>query len=374
MTFDPAALATDARILVVDDVPEIVSLIGSHLSREGYQVSTANSGEDALKMAARNPPDLILLDVNMPGLGGIETCRWLKKFKTTDDIPIIFVTAKTDTKDLLAGFQAGAVDYITKPINQEEVCIRVKNQLLLRKLVLHLQELNNQKNRFLGTVAHDLRNPLAGIKGYVEYIIEDDLAKSEEVQECMQLIYTSCNSMLKQVSNLLDITTIESGKLTLDVALASIEDLIHERVRLNRYSAEKKQISIQTSLEATPLIPIDQVRIGQVLDNFISNAVKFSAKGTQVFIALEHDVTYVRVSIKDEGPGIAPDEQSALFGEYSKLSAKPTGGEKSTGLGLAIVKKIIDTHNGKIEMESKIGIGTTFRILLPKDRRIEKQQ
>ncbi|MDP2965868.1 MAG: ATP-binding protein, partial [Pelolinea sp.] len=233
----------------------------------------------------------------------------------------------------------------------------------LEKQRIQLENLNQMKNKFLGICAHDLRNPLSSIMGYSELILDDNqVTLSEDHTMCIGRIHSSALRMLEMVNTLLDVSVIESGHLELHLSKGAVKPLLEEHIQISRLLADKKNITIHSSLHDTPDISFDKDRISQVFDNIISNAIKYSPQGSSIYVSLDSTNGYVRVSVRDEGPGISREEQGKLFHEFQRLSSKPTGGEKSTGLGLAIVKKIIDYHKGKIEVESQPGKGSTFII------------
>ena len=247
------------------------------------------------------------------------------------------------------------------------------NYELLKSLVIkyadaekNLVELNQLKNKFLGMAAHDLRNPLTSIRGFSEILLDGELGPiSEEQKEFLGIINTTSNEMLTLLNDLLDISVIESGKLDLQRTMGSLNKIITDRIRINEVIAEKKDMTIHADLDETPELLFDPNRITQVFDNIVSNAIKFSPSGTTVFVTMKKSGNNIKVSVRDEGPGISEEDQSQLFGEFQRLSATPTGGEKSTGLGLSIVKKMVEAHNGTLTVESVVGSGATFSFELP---------
>jgi signal transduction histidine kinase len=231
-----------------------------------------------------------------------------------------------------------------------------------RKLV----ELNQLKNKFLGIAAHDLRNPLSSIRGFSEILLSEGAGPlSEEQKEFLTIIYHASEGMLALVNNLLDISVIESGKLDLQLKRQPLQKLLAERLRMSRIIGEKKQIGLQATCEEIPDVLVDGNRIAQVIDNLIGNALKFSPPGSMVYITLRREGEAAKISVRDQGPGISPQDQAKMFGEFQRLSAKPTGGEKSSGLGLAIVKKIVEAHKGSLGVESQLGLGSTFFFTIP---------
>ncbi|MFC1798449.1 sensor histidine kinase [Thermodesulfobacteriota bacterium] len=236
----------------------------------------------------------------------------------------------------------------------------------LRKRNKKLTELNELKNKFVGIAAHDLRNPLISIRGFSEVILSDELsAVSKEQNEFLKIINTTSQEMLTLVNDLLDISTIESGKLDLNLKPGSLKNLIEERLRLNIAVAEMKKMTFHSDLSDIPDFPFDSNRISQVVDNLISNAVKYSPSGSSIFLKLEEENQCAKFGVRDEGPGISTEDQKKLFGEFQRLSSQPTGGEKSTGLGLSITKKFVEAHGGTIIVQSELSVGSTFSILLP---------
>lgn len=237
----------------------------------------------------------------------------------------------------------------------------------LTKKNMALERLNEQKNRFLGMAAHDLRNPLAIILGYSEFLIEDTKSPlSPDKEEMVSIIRNSSQFMLGLVNDLLDIATIESGNLRLNQEPTDLNRLLGQVASLNQVLATPKEIQIHYStLDTLPPLLLDQQKLVQVLNNLLSNAVKFSPPQTTVQIRLKRDSDGVVVTVKDEGQGIPPSEMDKLFKPFSVTSVRSTAGEKSTGLGLTISRRIIEGHGGRIWAQSEVGQGTTFGFSLP---------
>lgn len=235
------------------------------------------------------------------------------------------------------------------------------------KAYQRLLELNELKNKFLGIAAHDLRNPIALITNYLDLLINTDIIKTEEEKkQIYQKMLNTAHHMQKLLEDLLDITAIESGNMKLEKIPTNIKNILLSAHERNSLLAKKKNINIKLIVpEDLPKITIDPIRISQVLDNLISNAIKFSYPNSDVIISVNFTQNEFFISVKDHGVGIPTVELSKLFKEFGKTSAKPTGNEKSTGLGLAIVKKIIDAHNGTIEVTSEVNKGSTFTIKIP---------
>ncbi|MBF0428893.1 MAG: hybrid sensor histidine kinase/response regulator [Magnetococcales bacterium] len=353
-----------ATILIVDDDVVNIKILVDLLKNE-CKVLVATNGEQALKRATGTPrPDLILLDVIMPDMDGFEVCRRLKDNKVTASIPIIFITSKDACKDETQGLALGAVDYIRKPFIPAVALARIQAHLFLRKQSEKLQDLNNLKNKFIGIAAHDLRNPLASICGFSDALLTMELTEMERAQY-VQTIHDVATQMLKLIHDLLDVSVIESGHFILDKRAADLTALVKARVQLMRFGAEKKGVVILLDLQPTPLTNFDSDRLAQVVDNLISNAVKFTPPNTQVTVRTGQQDDRIFFQVMDQGPGVPEADRHRLFGAFQKLSVLPTAQEKGTGLGLCIVKNIVDAHHGEITVVNNSDQGATFTCFLP---------
>lgn len=364
------------KILTVDDDRLNIRILGGILRGEGYVLADADSGEKALDVYAQFQPDLVLLDVVMPGIDGFETCRRLNRLYGEKCAPIIFITAKNESDDVVEGLGAGGVDYLPKPFKAKEVLARIRSHLYNRMLseqrkllVEQLSKANAEKNRFLGMAAHDLRNPLASIRGLAEFLRDGAVGPLAPDQlDLINTIHGASQSMLELVNELLDVATIESGELKLQVAPHNLAELIAKSVSLTNIEAAKKQTTVAfDSRGAAPVLMLDLAKMRQVIDNLLSNAVKFSPPGSTVTVVIEPGAMPggCGFSVQDQGPGIPEGERHRLFKDFGRLSAQPTGGEKSTGLGLAICRKIVEAHRGTITAENLPQRGCAFRVVLP---------
>jgi signal transduction histidine kinase len=362
------------RILAVDDDRINLRIIGGILRHEGYELAEAASGEQALEVYESFQPNLVLLDVMMPGIDGFTTCRTLKKSYGDKCAPVIFVTAKSEADDVVMGFDAGGVDYLTKPFRPKEVVARIRthlsNQQLVEQqkhLVAQLSKANADKDRFLGMCAHDLRNPLSSIRGLAELLDENAIGDlTPEQHEIVQTIHGASQSMLQLVNELLDVATIEAGHLKLEKLPTSVMEIVERSVHLSNIEAAKKNTRIEiVNNQGDPMVDVDRNKMRQVVDNLISNAVKYSPRGSIITVLVHADAEFAGFAVRDSGPGIPESERHKLFKDYGRLSAQPTGGEKSTGLGLAICRKIVEAHNGTIGVENIPGRGAEFVVSLP---------
>jgi len=247
-------------------------------------------------------------------------------------------------------------------LNNELVAIQRK---LARKNT-ELSRLNELKNQFLGMAAHDLRNPLGAIMTYSDFLLEDIADKLNVDQtEFLTIIHDQSEYMARLVNDLLDVSTIESGKLQLDLQPTDLTRLVKANLSRNQLIAANKNIKLDLEVSPIPITLLDAAKVEQVLNNLVTNAIKFSSPGSRVLITAQSSEGEILLSVKDEGPGIPLNEMENLFKPFQRTSVKSTAGEKSTGLGLVIVKRIVEGHGGHIWVESQVGKGSTFYGSLP---------
>lgn len=373
-------MSTDAQILLVDDEGKNLQLLGSVLQPEGYKLSFAKNGEKAIELAQAKLFDLILLDVMMPDLDGYSVCQKLREHWGEDCPPIIFLTAKSETSDLVQGFTAGAVDYLTKPFIAEELLQRVRNHISLqltrrdlKQKNKELSELYQENKELLGIAAHDIKNPVAGIRGCVRVVLsnlEEEITVSDDSLEMLEIIEKTSNRILSIVESLLSTQSIESPSFTLNKEIFGVNTLLGQLIELNNPTALQKSIRvIHESKDAIIPYHADRSALHEVMENLLSNAIKYSLPETTVRCGwqLNDDKTSLRCYVKDEGPGLTDNDLERVFGRFQKLSARPTGEESSTGLGLSIAKKLVELHGGEIAVANRAEKGAMFYFDLPYD-------
>jgi len=363
------------KILLVDDRPENLYSLESMLAQDDREIITANSGEDALKIAFQENLSLILLDVQMPDMDGFEVAHMLKSTKQTRKIPIVFVTAiSKEKKYMLQGLEEGAIDYLFKPLDIEITRAKVNmllklyaQQIEIEQKNLQLHKLNEEKNFFLGMASHDLRNPLGNIITFANFI-EDEAAfnLSDDHKNYLKIIIDTSRGMMDLLNNLLDVSKIESGDLVGKKSEIQVKDYIISCMNQNKQTADKKQIHLGFSIaDAVKTMHGNQEQLSQVLVNLILNAIKFSNSNTCIEISAEKTEEHIVIRVTDQGQGIPEAEQGKIFDAFAKTSVRSTAGESSTGLGLNIAQKLIESHGGKIWLKSKTGVGSTFSFSIP---------
>lgn len=359
-------------VLVIDDNPNNIQAVGANLIRHNIGLSMASDANKALTAMYTKKPDLILLDIMMPEIDGYQLAKIIKNDPELKDIPIIFLTAKTSQEDILEGFESGAVDYITKPFNPMELISRVNAHLQIKEYQNTINEknkilekLNNEMGELIGITAHDLKNPIYNILLLAKAMKEEKLSKSE-INEFVDDIEKTSERMLELIKNILDVNALEQGKLLTHIEPINIVPLTEQLIDTYNETAKPKNIKIHFEKnDFNKLIMSDENLFVQSLDNLISNAVKYSPKGKNVYVRLSYDNQFAYISVKDEGPGLSTDDKNKAFQKFSRLTPIPTGGESSTGLGLSIVKKYIELMKGEIILESALGEGSDFIIKLP---------
>ncbi len=352
-----------ATILVVDDTPTNLQLLVKFLADAGYRILVAEDGETALEQTAHNKPDVILLDITMPGIDGYETCQRLKRSPETQEIPVIFMTARSQISDKLKGFEVGGVDYIIKPFEKEEVTARVHTQLTIVRQKRELQQMLEQRHRFMCMAAHDLRNPLTVLSCWSELgIIASDPI---EMKGIFQKMKDAAGHMASIIEDFLELSILhaqQAGKM----AIFDLQTVVEQVADQQTFSAKAKGISLVMQIPPGPLLALgNRSQTHQILTNYLSNALKYSPIGTRTAITMAATGKSWRVQIQDQGPGIPPHERGGLFCEFARISSKPTGGERSTGLGLSIVKALAEAQGGRVGAEFPSDGGSVFWVEIP---------
>jgi signal transduction histidine kinase len=390
-----AVLGQPGHLLIIDDEEEILKALQRQFRRE-YNVHLAANAERGYQIMTQHPIQVIISDQRMPGITGAE---FFGRIKTEfPDAVRLLLTGYADIQAVIAAINDGNIfRYIPKPWDPMELDTIVREAfqryaLIVqnRRLVLELKEtntrlehrvsertaeleeanerlkaLNAQKDAFLGMAAHDLRTPITIIRGYTD-LLKHPKARPEDTRQSIDIIRESLDQMLALLDDLLDITAIESGNLTLRPQIVAIPPFIERVARLNRFISDPKGITLLTDVSPDlPPVAFDIRRIEQVLNNLLSNAFKFSHSDTTVTLAVQPVDTGVEFSVTDQGQGIPADELDKVFGEFQRVSTRPTGNETSTGLGLSICKRIIHLHNGHIGVTSTPGLGSRFFFILP---------
>lgn len=359
------------KVLIVDDVQLNLDLMKDTLSEQGYLIATAINGKSAIAKARAHKFDLILLDVILPDIDGFEVCSVLKSTPITQDIPIIFLTAKKEKDSIIKGFQLGAVDYIPKPFSKEELLARVNLHLTLRKTKEELiqakdiaEAASRAKAIFLANMSHEIRTPMNGIVGMVDILKGTGLNKQQ--LEYLDIIEVSGENLLTIINDILDFSKIEAGQIKFENIRFKLSDEVGEVVKLLKYKVEQKGLEMNFSIadDIPEMLVGDPLRLKQVLINLCNNAIKFTANGFVRIkvneIGRHENRIRLKFEVQDSGIGISKENQAKLFKSFSQADESTTRKFGGTGLGLAISKNLVQLMNGTIGIISDEGKGAVF--------------
>lgn len=390
-----SVLGGRGHLLIIDDEDEILKALQRQFRRD-YEIYLAPSAEAGYKIMTESPVQVIISDQRMPGITGAD---FFGKIKTEfPDAVRLLLTGYADIQAVIAAINDGNIfRYITKPWDPTELdtivreafqryVLIVQNRKLIDELKAtnisleqrvaertaqlaemneRLITLNTQKDSFLGMAAHDLRSPITVIQGFTD-LLKHPKSNAADREEFLQIIRETLDQMLNLLDDILDLTAIESGNLTLRPKETEVAKFVDYIARLNRFIGDQKNITLVTDIEPNlPMLTFDPQRIEQVLNNLLTNAFKFSHSDSTVTLRVRKLDDMVEFSVIDQGQGIRADELGKVFGEFQRVSTKPTANETSTGLGLSICKRIVNLHKGEIGVESTYGVGSRFYFTLP---------
>jgi two-component system, sensor histidine kinase and response regulator len=353
-------------ILIVDDNLKNLEVTAKILKDEGYLISLAESAASALTQLEELIPDLILLDIMMPGMDGLELCRLLKKNERLSDIPVIFLTAKTETEDLTEGFRSGGVDYISKPFSKEELVLRVKNHLELSIARKEVIEMNRVRDNLYSIIAHDIKTPLANITLTLDTLNEGYIdSSSAEFREVLEELGKMTRETFTLLENLLEFTRIQTKGISFSPKQAALFPVVLECIQLFKGNADKKNISINYDIPEDTTAYFDETTIHAVIRNVIFNSIKFTSADGTINIKTSLTDNFVILSIKDTGVGMPEEIIKKIFVNNEHYTTRGTKKEKGSGLGTFIIKDFVKRNGGKVEVESVQGTGTEVKIYLP---------
>jgi signal transduction histidine kinase len=364
--------ASPATIMVVDDTPENLDLLRDMLQRKGYRVQAFPRGAMALKAAQTVPPDLILLDVMMPEMNGFEVCKRLKADAALKEIPVLFLSALTDTADKVQAFAAGGVDYVTKPFQGEEVNARVKAHLELHRQRRELQEaydklreLETLRDDLTHMIVHDMRSPLTVAKGGLDLLRELIPGDEEETLELWRETTVAVHELTLMCNGVLDVSRLEAGQMSVLREPCDLSVLAAEAVAAILVQAKSARLMIHTELEPVR-VSADRGLLQRILVNLLTNAIKHTSEHCTITVRSQPMVDGVRVEVTDTGPGIPLEYQKRIFEKFGQVESRKEGQKHSSGLGLTFCKLAVEAHGGTIGVESEGGRGSTFWFTLPK--------
>ncbi|CAM2066200.1 Hybrid sensor histidine kinase/response regulator [Sulfidibacter corallicola] len=361
------------KLLIADDNPINLSVLQELLVAEDRQILLAEGGAEALKLARTEYPDLILLDIRMPEIDGWQVCESLQADAATRDIPIVIITCLTEPEEKIRAFEAGAVDYVTRPFDPAEVAARVDTHLTLKRVREELElkarqleernraleEIMRQKDEILYIATQEIRNPLSAILGVLAL-------EEESLGEVAEDISHSAKIILKIIENLSKAERAISKSSDDEPRPVNLAELLRSTAECHLHQARRKNQRFELELEENCVAMVDAHRLWEILENFVTNAVKFSPADATITLRLRRETDHFFLGVSDEGPGLSKVDFGKVFRKYERLSAKPTHKEPSTGLGLFIAKVFAGLLNGEVGVTNNdSGVGATFFVRIP---------
>jgi signal transduction histidine kinase len=356
-----------ALILVVDDNHDNINVFEEILERFGFDYYSITDPRAIHTVLDHRLPDLVLLDLYMPGQSGLETLTALKRDPRYESLPVIMLTAETDKHMLSTCLDAGAMDYLNKPVDAIELQARIRSALSISRLTRALAIQNDELNRknkelqkFTGTIVHDLKNPLTVITASIDFI-RQNLTGQKQAAEFADMIKSVAFEMRDSINELLNLSRIQQGLLDLRLVSGNPIEIVETCLTRLRLLANKKSIRLIHGVTELPPVRYDEKVLQSLLINLIDNAIKFSHSGSVVQVRYTVDAENVTVSVVDQGLGMTEKDLALAFHDFQRLSARPTQGESSTGLGLAIVRSLAHAMGSEVGVRSEgPGKGSTF--------------
>ena len=372
------------RILAVDDSPDNLFLIEAILAEEGYEVACKSNGSSALAFIETDPPDLVLLDVMMPGIDGYEVTRRIRTNPYLPFIPILLITAH-DHSSVVEGLDAGADDFIRKPVEVDELLARVRSLLRLKHSIDQQMAMSRQREDFVSRLTHDLRTPLVAADRMLHLILQGALGNiSPTIEDAITSMINSNQNLLQMVNTLLEVYRYEAGRKTLTFSSFDLGKLIQEVIQELTPLAQEKELVIKFHLAPdcltdSPMMMGDPLEIRRVVTNLVGNAIKFTDMGA-VEIRLYRKRIHVEgkdqpengviLEVEDSGVGMSSEDQAIIFERFRQGNNKRSG----SGLGLHLVSRIVEAHKGTIQVQSQIGHGSVFTVCLPLNLGMENRE
>jgi len=353
-------------LLVVDDQEANIQALQLMLGRLGFEILPAATGAEALQWLAVRRPDLILLDLLMPGMYGFAVCKQIQQNPDWADIPVIFLSESDDRNLIARALEMGGVDYLAKPFHKPELLSRVRTHLMLKTNRDHLKRLAEDQEELLGMISHHLQNRLSGMEMSAQLLLDRTKANDDpKVRLLAENIRGATSQMHAFIKALLANATADRG-IAVKMEPVHFPEAAVRAIARCEQAARSKELVLRTNLSKDGiLIQADPGALDQVFDNLLSNAVKFSPPGRVISVFMQQENAHAECHIQDQGPGFTPEDTTRLYQRYARLSARPTGGEPSTGLGLSIARKLVHAMNGELTCISAPHQGATFVLRFP---------
>jgi signal transduction histidine kinase len=346
-------------VLIVDDFPDALALYQAVLAEDGHRVRAAANGDEALRRVDEQEPELVLLDVSMPGLDGVEVLRRLRTRRGGGPSVIMLTAARREPHAIEAGLKEGADAYLTKPIDSRELLARVRAALETFRLK---RMLDAQRRDHIAMLVHDLRHPLSSLALLAEVLEAEDL-NPEERQSAVMQVRGMCTEMTRLVDGVLAASRLEAGVFSVEPRMVNVGAVIEPMLAVFTPVAARRRVALVFEGALQAQVRADPQKLRQALDNLVANALKFTPRGGRVRLRVWREDQQMIFEIADSGPGIAPSERATIFDRYRQgTRGRAAGG---AGLGLAIARGIAEAHQGSVAVESGDLGGVAFRIVIP---------
>jgi len=371
---NPSVLTRSSQtdhILVVDDSPDNLFLVQTILEEEGYKITLAEDGRVALEQIDLSPPDLVLLDVMMPGIDGFEVTKRIRENTKLPFMPILLITAFDPAQaSVVKGLDSGADDFIRKPVEVDELLARVRSLLRLKHAIDERDKIARQREEFVSWMTHDLRTPIVAAERMLMLFQQGALGElSAGMQEAIVTMARSNRNLLAMVNTLLEVYRYEAGRKNLCFSPTNVQEILQEVIQELTPLADEKKLALKYTIaeKVNTKVVGDRLEIHRVFTNLIGNSIKFTDSGVvEVYLSnspnpKSPNASWVVVEVRDTGSGISQEDQKILFERFRQGSHKRSG----SGLGLHLSRRIVETHQGTIELKSELGKGSLFTIRLP---------
>ena len=356
------------RVLIVDDSEDDIEMLRRFLANEDTVIRGLTDSTKAEQVFDEFEPDLVMLDLHMPAPGGLEILRRLRDARSRlGFLPVVVLTGDVGPAARNSALDLGADDFLTKPLDRQEVVLRVRNLLSTRRLHVELARAYRHKSEFLASMSHELRTQLSSVIGFSELLISDTSDRFDEPrrQKFLAQINSSGRYLLDLTSDILDLAKIEAGQVVLRLENVMIADVARIVMSVMEPLAAQKAIRLEADLAAAGHVQADAGKLRQMLINLVSNAIKFTPEGGRVTIGAQRLAEAVEISVSDTGIGIAQPELEHLFEEFRQVDSDITREQRGTGLGLALTKRYVELHGGQINLTTEVGKGSVFTLSLP---------
>ena len=380
-------------ILVVDDEPLLRENLRAFLEDIGFHVLEAGQGETALELCTREHPDLVLLDINMPGKNGFEVCRSLKRLPGMEETPVIFLSGLMETRDKLEAFGSGGVDYVGKPFHFEEVEARVRTHLELRRQRRQLEEshrniqmaladarqANRQlievnerlrqsealKTHFIANMRNEIHDPLGAILGLAGEICDERVPLSQ-CRTLATLIRREASHLEFELRNIFCAAELEAGEASPTITQVDLGSVLRDAIKDFAEAAQERAQTLRVlAAEGTETFPTDMGMVRIILANLVANAIEFSPHGECIDLRARVQGGELLLEVEDRGPGIRDADRSLIFERFRQLEGGHARAHRGQGLGLAVVKALAELLEGEIVVDSEPGRGSKFTCRLP---------